>query len=197
MEWGSWPSFFLVKVEAVRIEDSLPAPFLTLIVGPSEEGRKVGETKKELSERYLLRYNFWAQLLERARDKTKLHSTISPGHYGWIGVSAGKRGLNLNYSIRQHEGGVELYIDRGKGAEKENRALYDKLATSQGAIEKEFGGSLLWEPLENRRACRISHTLTEGGYRDEGQWPQVQDTMIDAMIRLEGALRPYLDQLPV
>ena len=43
-------SFYLLKVEAVRIGDSEPAPLLTLIVGPSKEGREVGETKKELAE---------------------------------------------------------------------------------------------------------------------------------------------------
>jgi hypothetical protein len=31
-----------------------------------------------------------------------------------------------------------------------------------------------------------------GGYRDESQWRQVQDDMIDAMIRLGKALRPHL-----
>ena len=48
-------SFYLFKFEAVRIEDSPPAPVLTLIVGSSEESQEVGETKKELKERHILR----------------------------------------------------------------------------------------------------------------------------------------------
>src|SRR5215207_6380576 len=59
-------SFYLVKVEAIRIGDSPPAPLLTKVVGPSEESREVGETKKELAERYTLRRRFWTELLERA-----------------------------------------------------------------------------------------------------------------------------------
>ena len=39
--------FYLVKLEAVRIEESLSAPLLTLIVGPSEESKQVGEKKQE------------------------------------------------------------------------------------------------------------------------------------------------------
>jgi hypothetical protein len=39
-------SFYLLKVEAIKIADSFPAPLLTLVVGPSEEGREVGKKKK-------------------------------------------------------------------------------------------------------------------------------------------------------
>ena len=34
--------FYMVKVEAVRIGDSPPAPLFTLIVGPSEDAKDVG-----------------------------------------------------------------------------------------------------------------------------------------------------------
>ncbi|MEJ2750297.1 MAG: DUF4268 domain-containing protein, partial [Anaerolineae bacterium] len=43
---SSSADFYLVKVEAIRIGDSPPAPLLTLIVGPSVEGREIGETKR-------------------------------------------------------------------------------------------------------------------------------------------------------
>ena len=47
---SSSASFYLLKVEAIKIGDSEPAPLLTLIVGPSEEARELGETKKGISE---------------------------------------------------------------------------------------------------------------------------------------------------
>lgn len=81
---GSAAAFYLLKIEGIRIGNSDPAPSLTLIVGPSEEGREVGATKKELAERYDLRQHFWTQLLIRAKDKSKLHANISPSQHGWI-----------------------------------------------------------------------------------------------------------------
>jgi hypothetical protein len=36
-----------------------------------------------------------------------------------------------------------------------------------------------------------------GGYRDESRWADIQDAMVDGMVRLEQALRPYIAQLPV
>jgi hypothetical protein len=96
-------SFYLVKVEAIRIDESSPAPLLTKVVGPSEESREVGETKKEWAERYTLRRRFWTKLLEKSTKMTRLHANISPSRYNWLGTSAGVSGLNYNYTVRQHD----------------------------------------------------------------------------------------------
>jgi hypothetical protein len=64
-------------------------------------------------------------------------------------------------------------------------------------IESDFGEPLLWQRIEGKRACRIKKEIDIGGYRDEDKWPEVQDAMIDAMIRLEKALRPHIEKLQV
>ena len=188
-------AFYLLKVEAVRIGDSPPAPLLTLIVGPSEEGREVGETKKELAERYIIRHGFWKALLERAKEKTRLHSNITPGKDSWISTGAGKYGFGYSYVIRQHDAQVELYIDRGKDTEAENKAIFDTLLESRDEIENVFGEPLDWQRLEGRRGCRIRYLIDIGGYRDNGKWETLQETMIDAMIRLDKALRSHVTKL--
>lgn len=195
---SSSADFYLVKAEAVKIGGSDPAPLLTLIVGPSEEGHQVGETKKKLAERHLLRREYWSQLLERAKKRTRLHAAISPSESSYVATSAGKRGLMYSYVIRQHEGGVELYIDRGAETEDESKAVFDSLAASKAEIEKAFGEPLEWQRLEGKRACRIAKRIEKGGYRDDRDlWPGIQDAMIDAMIRLESALKPHVGKLKV
>jgi hypothetical protein len=188
-------NFYLVKVEAVKIGDSPPAPLLTLIVGPSPESREVGETKKDLAERHILRHQFWTSLLERAKEQTHLHANISPGTDSWIGTGAGKSGLSFNYVIRRHDAQVELYIDRGRDAGDENEYIFDALSASHDGIEAAFGEPLEWQRLEGRRACRVMKHIDLGGYLNQEDWPDIQDAMIDAMIRLEAALRPHIDSL--
>lgn len=192
---SSSASFYLLKVEAIRIGNSPPAPLLTLVVGPSEESREVGETKKELAERHVIRHRFWKDLLERAAKRTSLHANISPNRHSWVGASTGIRGLSFNYTIRQHDAGAELYIDRGKDSGTENEDIFNQLARSKEEIEAAFGGPLDWQRLEGARACRIKKEITLGGYRDEQLWPEIQDAMINAMIRLEKALRPHINAL--
>lgn len=193
---SSSAAFYMVKVEAVRIGTSPAAPLFTLIVGPSEETKDVGQTKKEIAERYGIRKRWWTTLIERSGKITKLHAHITPGEYSWIGASSGIRGLNFNYVVTQDECAAELYIDRGKDSEQENKSIFDQLLANKDQIDASFGEALSWERLEGKRACRIRHTQTGGGYRSpEDQWPALQDAIIKDMDRLEKALRPHLKQL--
>jgi hypothetical protein len=161
-------SFYLVKAEAICIESpserwpppsntSAPACLFTLITGPSEETREVGDTKQELADRYAIRRHFWETLLDRARQKTKLYSTLSPTNDNWISFASGKH---------------------------------------RAEIEREFGAPLEWYEPEGVRLCRVIHEVKAGGYRDEeAKWPEIQDAIIDAMVRLEKALRPFLSTI--
>lgn len=189
-------SFYLLKVEAIQIGESPPAPLLTLIVGPSEEGKQVGKVKKELVERNVIRHRFWTGLLDYARTKTKLHSGLSPKGWNWIGTGAGISGLGLNYAVTKHAATAELYIDRGKDAEEENKGIFDRFASAKEEIEQAFGGALEWQSLEGKRACRIRKQITLGGWKDdEDKWPPVHEALVDAMVRLEKALRPHIKKL--
>ena len=193
---GSSAAFYMVKVEAVRIGDSPAAPLFTLIVGPSEETKDVGQTKKEIAERYGIRKRWWTRLVERSATINRLHAHITPGEYSWIGASSGVRGLNLNYVVTQDECAAELYIDRGKDADEENKSIFDQLFGHRAEIDAAFGEALSWERLEGKRACRIRHTQSGGGYRSpEDLWPDLQDAIIKDMDRLEKALRPHLKLL--
>jgi len=193
---SSSAAFYMVKVEAIKIGDSLPAPLFTLIVGPSDDSISAGNTKKEIAERYGIRKRWWAMLIERSSSVNKLHAHITPSEYTWIGTSSGTRGLGLNYVITQNECATELYIDRGKNAEEENKSIYDQLFAHKAEIDSAFGGELSWERLEGKRACRIRYTHRAGGYRSpEDQWPDLQDNVINAMDLMDKALRPHLRTL--
>lgn len=192
---SSSASFYLVKVEAIRIGESDPAPLLTLIVGPGEERKEIRETKEDLAEGKTIRREFWTGLLAAAKGKTKLHSAVSPAEDNWIGTGAGKTGLSYNYVMRQHSGYVELYFN--KGTADENKAVFDRLAESKDAIEKAFGGSLEWQRMDSKVTCRIKKEIGIAGYKDQNNWPSVFEAMVDAMVRLERALKPYISRLDV
>lgn len=184
---------YLVRIEAFRIGDSAPAPLFTIVAGPTVEARQAGEKKKELAERHLLRLEFWKQLLERAKGKTQLHASISPSPDHWISAGAGKSGLGFNYVIRMEDAQIELYIDRGDA--NQNKQVFDVLHERKDEIEAVFGKPLDWQRLDAKRASRIRYVFPDGGIRDQQKWPEIQDRMIDAMIRLERALKPEIRRL--
>jgi hypothetical protein len=188
-------SFFLVKVEAVKIGDSPFAPLFTIQAAPDKQTKEVGEKKKEWAERHMQRYEFWSALLEKSREKTRLFSNISPGRYHWLGTGAGKSGLSFNLTIVMDWGGVELYIDHDKDTGQRNKAIFDAFYAERASIEKEFGGELEWERLDDKRACRIRKRFTSGGLTNTDEWALLQEQMIDAMIRLEKVLKPRIAKI--
>ncbi len=185
---------YLVRVEAIRIGDSPAAPLLTKIIGPSVEARQVADTRKEYSEQHALRDAFWQGLLALAKTKSHLHANISPGPGGAVWSREGP--IAWNYAIRQHSARVDLYIDAGEGSEEANEAMFEGLLAHREEIEAAYGGPLDWQRLEGSRACRVSQELSGGGYRDpDTKWPSIQKAMVDSMLKLEQACRPFLRSL--
>ena len=75
-------SFYMIKVEAVRIGNSLPAPLMTLIVGPSEDAEAVKHTKDELAERDQLRKEWWEKIIP-PQAQIYTNGLRQEQHLGW------------------------------------------------------------------------------------------------------------------
>jgi len=188
-------SFYLIQVGAVRIQDSAPAPLFSVVAGPSRESRQIGTQRKELAERHLLRLEFWERLLEKASQRRHPHARISPSKDHWISAGAGKTGLTWAYVILMEHARVELYIDTYDV--ERNKAIFDSLARHREAIEESFGSPLDWQRLDGKRASRICYYVHDhNGLRDREHWDELQDAMINAMIRMEKVFSPYIRELP-
>jgi len=189
--------FYLVKVEAYKIGDSDPAPKFTVIAGPTESGKAVGNEKKELAERHKKRLKFWEGLLEKSKNKTMLFSNISPSKDSWISTGAGKSGLVYLYNITYKYASVNFCIDRGKDLEEENKKIFDNLFTHKDKIEAIFEGKLTWQRLDDRRSSRICKIYNRAGLNDKEKWDKLQNEMIDDMIKLEKAFKKYINALKI
>jgi len=189
--------FYLVKVEAARIGNSPYAPLFTVLASPNNQAKEIGEQKKEWASRHLSRHEFWTGLLERSKSKTRLFGNISPSKSNWIGTGAGVSGIKFTYVITGEWGAVELYIDTDKETGDKNKRIFDLLAQDKSSIENVFGEPLEWERLDSKRASRIRKTFSSLGLSQEDGWPELQDQMIDAMIRLEKAVKPFLGKIDI
>ena len=187
--------FYLIKIEAIQIGDSDPAPLLTMIVSPSEEAIQIGKIKKGLAEREILRREWWTCLLDYSRTKTKLHSDISPNIYSWIGTGSGKSGIGFNYSVRKDAANIELYIDMGKEKDDENTAAFNKFLKSKDKVESIIGEELEWMPLEGKRACRIQKQIPGGYLNDKEEWLSIHEKMVEIMTKFDKAFRPLIKKL--
>jgi uncharacterized protein with ParB-like and HNH nuclease domain len=164
-----------------------------------EENNKPKKENKEVytdDAKEKLRLEFWKGLLDKEKLKTDLHANVSPSKYHWIGAGAGKSGISYNFVILNSYVGCEIYLDKGKKYTEPNvnKIRFDLLIKHKDQIEKVFGDKLLWERLDDKRACRISFGLNYG-INDKVKWSEMQDKMIDVMIRLEKSTKEYIQEL--
>ena len=175
------------------VQQLIPLPEATEYQTQIKAKEQAGRART--AERYDIRHRFWSALLNLARTKTDLHANRNPGRYGWIGGSIGKSGFNLNYAARGDESQVELYIDLGRDSEQRNLEVLRALEAHKTGIETAFGGELEWQELPGSRACRIRKVFS-GGYRSlDTEWPRIHEQLIEAMIRLDRAIRPFVQNL--
>ncbi len=106
---------------------------------------------------------------------------------------SGKSGIRYIYIIRNNGASLEIYID--KGDFEKNKGIFDELKKYKSEIENAFGNSLVWDRLDENRASVIRYPVSDFGLINEDRWPEIQDQMIDAMIRLEKAFQPYILKL--
>lgn len=138
---------------------------------------------------------FLRELLEKANSKTPLHKNASLGIHNNFSVNAGKKGLSYGYIVLLDHGIVNLYIDNG---DKEwNKAEFSRLLKHKMEIEENFGESLEWHLLPEQKSSYIRFTVSGYNLRNREVWVEFQDKMIDAMIRLERAFRPFIQDYPV
>jgi len=85
----------------------------------------------------------------------------------------------------------------GAGRDDDNLRVFNELKARQAEIEAVFGGPLEWQELPQSAGCQIRKVIP-GGYRSPPeQWPEIQTQMVDAMIRLDKAMRPYVNKLVI
>jgi len=162
------------------------------MIGMAEKAQDDINSKTELKNRHIVRKDFWTKLLQDINTKTALYRNINPGIYHWIGAGSGMRGAGLNFAIAKSYGRAELYIDRGE--KEENEFVFDELEKNKEEIEKAFGGGLVWERLDDKRACRIK-AETSGNVFERDTWGEMIAFMSDAMVRLENALKKPLAEI--
>jgi hypothetical protein len=162
-----------------------------------DQSFEVNKTSKKgpriIVERHRAHKEFWSQLLIRSKGKTQLFAKKTPGMEHYLNIGAGKKGLAYNYVITTEGARVELYIDNGDGIW--NKSAFDSLIKNKAKIEEAFGYSLVWDRLGDKRASVIRFLIDQFGIQDKDNWPEAQDQMIEAMIKFEKAIKPFIQKI--
>jgi hypothetical protein len=189
-ETGEDTRFFGVELQVVRIGASMPAPLLNVLAQPNDWQKHVRATARAeqsggKGEFYL---RFWTRYLERVHaehpDWTRARKPQTanwmtqpcpiPGAVISLSFAAGKR-------LRH-----ELYIDSDDG--EMNMHLFDALSAQREVLESGYGRPLEFDPLPERRACRIVEYRDDADVSQTARHDEFIDWFFDAGMRLRQAV---------
>lgn len=174
----------------LTIEQIIPTKDLEqFMIGIADKALDEIEGATEEKNRHRVRREFWTEIIRAMKDKSTLYQHITPGTQSWLAAGSGTSGIGLNFSAGKAYGRAEVYIDRGN--KEENDFIFNQLLSQREAIQSTFGGELVWEPLDDKRACRIKAEMA-GNIFEREQWPALIEFMVDAMVRMEKAFKEPL-----
>ena len=162
------------------------------MIGLAEKAQDEVDGATQEKNRHIVRRKFWAEVISRMNSKSQIYQNISPGTAAWIGAGSGFRGVGYNFAAGKAYGRAEIYIDRGD--HEENKFIFDQLYKQRIEIEAKFGMPLVWERLDDRRACRIKSEIPGNIFNPE-KWQEMIEFMTTSMVNMVSAFSDSLKNL--
>jgi len=186
-------NFYLVKLAAISIDESLPAPLFQVICRPDEELKQAAVASAELTPRDRFNIEFWTEINRKCEGKLPGFVSRKPLKFSFHSQASGKGGLNFAFLANSKYYGVELYIDTGNA--DLNESVLNQLLALRKRIESDFGNKLEFQDLPKKRSCRIRFLISDDKDVMELDRSEVQDKLIEHMVRFERAIKPLLKNL--
>ena len=162
--------------------------------GPAVPPTKPGNSVPPVTDSNDDRLEFFRQLLDKSKNLTRLFANVSPnGGNHWISAGAGKQGLVFNYIILRNLGRIELILSSADS--KVNSRRFQSLKARKDDIEASYGEPLKWDFSDNRKQQYIRSSSTVGGLKDKENWPQIQEDLVNRMVRFERAMKDHIVKL--
>lgn len=183
--------FFGVELELWQIGDSPPAPRFNLVSKPNDWSRAIGRAARKLddepvSELKAQQKRYWEALNEYLVSARAGLKPRKPRPQHWTTFSIGRAGMHLAAKVNTQGRllGAELYL-RDENAKQ----YFARLEEEKAAIENEIGEGLSWEPLPERKGCRIALYKSNADATNETTWAEQHAWLADALVRLDRAFR--------
>ncbi|ALT77945.1 DUF4268 domain-containing protein [Paucibacter sp. KCTC 42545] len=175
------------------VQQLIPLPEATAF--QTQIGVKKQAERQSRTDRHDLRLKFWEGLRQVAKGKSDVHANRKPTSDDWLSGGINRLGFTLTYTTRRTDSQVELWIAHGTGQAAKNKAAFKALEVHKAGIEADFGAALDWQELPEGEGCGIRY-LIDGGYKTPVElWLSIHANMVDALVRLDNAMRQRVAQL--
>ena len=181
----------------LQIEQIIPLPETQQFIIDVKEKEKEDKTKSKIvAERKALLIDFWGHLkVELENRNFDLLERVAPGGYFSIGSWVGNG--KFAFCIGRNALRVELYFRKD-----EDKKLFNAMYDQKNEIEQAFPKTIVWEPLEDKKASRIKHEIQYqelnpeyDSFYDKDAWNIWINWYADNMIEFYNALLPFWNKV--
>jgi len=138
---------------------------------------------------------FWKSLIEHAASKTDLLAGHKGSRSSSIYIPTAVPGVKFALRLVENQAArVLMQMDLKTNGDRKLQMIADLMSRHQ-ELESAFGGMLEWIFQNSKTERRLRHLLPTIGYPPESEWLMLQETMIDALVRLDAALRKPIQEL--
>jgi len=135
---------------------------------------------------------FWARFIIKAKNKTSNNAHLAPVKRNWIIVKSKVNGFSFKCTIRDHNALVDLLIPKSDHPRAES--IFDKIRNEVGNIENELGNNINWHFSIDDKIRQIGFIISGLGLVDDDQWDDIQDYMIDAILKIEKLIQSFTNK---
>ena len=187
--------FWLLKIEALSIDNSSPAPLLTVITKPSEDLRAAGDAKRQLASEGRQYAGYWARLLEIGSRVQGFSWNNTGAKDSWISkVAVSGEAIFFSMAAKVKERHLRFVVER-RGEEDWNQSVVDTVYdVVKDDLQSEFPG---FRHERTRRAgvntAKIVVYLPGPGLDEDGH--AIEERARDhaeQMVRFERIITPHL-----
>lgn len=160
------------------------------LIKMADKSREEKEAKDMNRDIYELRRKFWLKLLDRYSHISSLFKNVNTTSDHWLGAGSGVSGCPFEFIVTKNYASTEVTISRG--AQEENKKIFDNLYKDKKSIEDRFGSKLSWERLDNRKMSRIADRIENVDITNEEDWEKIIAFLCESMRKLETTFKEPL-----
>jgi len=179
----------------ISIDQIIPIPDAEdFTIQMSSKQQEEAQVKNNKSKILQIRKAFWEKLLPVVNDRVELFSNVNSSTDHWLSAWSGMSGVPYTFIITKSYAAVELYPGHKKTAE-ENLEIFNKLEKHKESIESVFWDQLIRDPLEWKKATRISYRLEWVNITNEDDHNQIIEFLTESMEKLYIAMNPIIQKI--
>ena len=185
--------FYAIELEIIQIDDSKPVPLFKIIESPNKNivsaraNNPMGNSDTQEKYRQYFQY-----LIDELREKYKFTNAKVGQPQNWYSFSSEnskvfvyETSFALNDRVR-----AGIYLDTGD--QNKNKEIFDKLFANKEDIEKEFGETISWERIDDKRACRIIVYKDGNIDLDTEELSKIKEWAIEELMKFKNVFPKYI-----